>query len=414
MKFLYLAFTWSYASLLSVAAVVKWLLGDREQLERLGYRLHGRDDSHECYWFVASSVGEVNVTVKLINQLKEREQATVLLTVTTSTGKQQARSSGCRADAVFYHPFDVCCPVEKFLKAWQPDKLILVETELWPTLLEQAIGKGVRVYQAAGRLSAKSFKHYLAFRSVMAPLLNGFDKLLMQSNADAGRIVQLGGRKEAVKVLGSPKSEYVSPGEDKLNATRDYLKEWSSCRILTCGSTRPGEEKIILAAFAELQKSIDNLHLILAPRHLKRLGDVEKLLQSSGLRYVKRSQGTPENDTKVLLLDTIGELNLCYHVTDLAFVGGTLAMLGGHNLLEPALAGCPVMYGPHYFDQQPGAELLTRHELGFLVTDSDSLRETAMRLLAAGAPRERFAPAVRNLRAENASIVDKYVEAIIG
>jgi 3-deoxy-D-manno-octulosonic-acid transferase len=413
-KFLYLSFTWCYVSLLSVAAIVKSILGDHEQVERLGFRLQGIDSGEECYWFVASSVGEVNVANKLINKLKADNRVRVMLTVTTSTGRKQAQSNACRADAILYHPFDIRCAVERFLKAWRPNKLILVETELWPTLLEHATRHGVIIRQVAGRLSANSFKQYRAFRSVMAPLLGRFDKLLMQSNADAERIALLGGRRERIRVLGNPKSEYVPPSVDDLHRLREYLKKWSSHRILTCGSTRPGEEKIILSAIAELQKSTDNVRVILAPRHLTRVGEVEKLLGSFGFRYVRRSQGVLDSDTHVLLLDTIGELNLCYHVSDLAFVGGTLAKLGGHNLLEPALAGCPVIYGPYFFDQQPASELLRKHKLGFVVADSISFNETAIRLLSEESTRGRLASEVQALRAENASIVEKYVAEIIG
>jgi 3-deoxy-D-manno-octulosonic-acid transferase len=235
----------------------------------------------------------------------------------------------------------------------------------------------------------------------------------MQSEVDAQRIVALGGRDDAAEVLGSPKSEYQPPPASALAATAGLLKEWNGFLIVVCGSTRPGEERILLNGYRQLLSQRADVKMILAPRHLKRLGEVSRLLEESGCRFTTRRGQPPTVDTDILLVDTIGELNCLYHFADVAFVGGTLAPLGGHNLLEPALAGCPVLYGPHFFAQQPAAELLDKFHLGFVIETAAQFSERVLTLPAAGSPRDRFASQVEQLRHANASIVDSYVDRIL-
>ncbi len=413
MAFLYTCLTWLYVIPLVLILLVRALFGDYEQLERLGLRLPKIDGSRRTFWFVASSVGEVNIAVKLINRLRQQEAVGIILTVTTPTGRKQAQTAGCAADIICYHPFDVVPCVNRFLKVFQPEKILLIETELWPTLMKQAFSLNVQIVQVSGRISTQSLQRYLPFRPLFAPLLQHVKPLLMQSTADATRIVRLGGRREVVTVLGSPKSDYTAPPEEKLKSIRDYLSVWSKFILLTCGSTRPDEEKIILDAFAPIRTKFPNLRLVLAPRHLQRGEEVTKEISQGALRFTTRSSNTLTEADVVLLLDTLGELNLFYHLSHIAFVGGTLVPLGGHSLLEPALAGCPVLHGPYCFNQQPGLEMLRRFDLGIIVKDSAELQQQVKKLLTLGNPRQVYKERVAQLRKENASIVDNYVQRIL-
>lgn len=414
MKFLYVAIAYSLGLVLVPALLVRSLLGEKEQLERLGLRLPAIDRERRWLWFIASSVGEVKVAGKLINAIRDKEEVGVLLSVTTKAGRQQAARSCGDAALIVYHPFDLLPVVTRFLKRVRPHKIVLVETEIWPVLLERGLRNGVGVDMAAGRISERSFSHYRAFRRLFAPLVGRFDQLLMQSEADADRIAKLGARPDRVTVVGTPKSEYVSPSDDALQVAAELLAEWDDCLILTCGSTRPGEEEIILQAFSNLKKMYQKLRLVLAPRHLKRIDDVVGCLDRSGCSYVRRSRQKPEYTTEILLLDAIGELNAIYHKSDVAFVGGTLAPIGGHNLLEPALAGCPVLYGPHTYDQQPAVELLEKHELGTVVRNGREVADVVNHLLVGGSPRDRFQSRVVELKAENSGIIDVYADRILG
>ncbi len=160
------------------------------------------------------------------------------------------------------------------------------------------------------------------------------------------------------------------------------------------------------------QKSFPDLRLIIAPRHLERVEEIEQFLRSHSLSYQLLSKGSPSIDAEVLILDSIGKLNAVYHLSRIAFVGGTLAPIGGHNLLEPALAGCPVLYGPHYFGQLRGHELLGQFQMGFIVSDPDSIEKTIHQILSQKNSREDFLARALQLRQSSSHILDEYIDRI--
>ena len=370
MKFLYRCLTYVYVLPLSLAVMIARLFGNRTQIERLGLGLTAIQSDRPPLWVVASSVGEVTIAVKLIKRLKEVADQPVLLTVTTKTGRHNALQSGSHADVVAYHPLDIPKYVRRFLTMYNPSKIILLETELWPSLMTEALGRDIKIMQVSGRLSKKSLHRYLPFVPLFRPLLERCDALLMQSEEDAIRLRELAGEEARIEVIGSLKGEYVPPARADLQKTSDYLQSWQDMRVITCGSTRPGEEVILLDAFALLCKQLHDVRMVLAPRHLERTDEILAQLKRSGLSFCQYSKSILDGQTQVLLLDTIGQLNLFYHFSSVAFVGGTLVPLGGHNLLEPALAGCPVLFGPYYESQRAGHDLLVKYKMGFPVTDA--------------------------------------------
>ncbi|MFH2055105.1 MAG: glycosyltransferase N-terminal domain-containing protein [bacterium] len=413
MSFLYRCFTFLYVIPLAIVILLRVLLGRRDDLERLGLTLTARKSPHPLIWLVASSVGEVGVAVRLSAALKQAATVEIALTVTTPAGRLQAEKSREWIDYLYFQPFDLPCAVRSFLDRLRPCALVMIETELWPTLLTEAASRGIRLLQIAGRLSQRSLLRYLAMKPLLAPLLRRFAAILTQSQIDAQRFQRLGAPPERVAVVGSPKEEYQPPDSESLMAIQRLLANWTDGPLLVAGSTRPGEEDSVLSAYQTALKEIPQLKLVLAPRHLKRLPEVAALLERTGVSWQQRSNGAPARNQRVLLLDTIGELSLFYHLCDLAFVGGTLARLGGHNLLEPALAGVPVLHGPHVFNQMPGAESLTRHKLGHRVRDAEELAAAVVSLLRQGDLRGAVAARVDGLRNERTDVIDNYVRRIL-
>jgi 3-deoxy-D-manno-octulosonic-acid transferase len=412
-KFLYLSLTRLYTTPIAIVAIILRLFGEKTQIERIGWGLPSNRIQGSSLWLVASSVGEVNIALRLIARLKEIAARPVILTVTTKSGRQHAIQGGCKADIVCYHPLDIKFAVRRFLRTFHPTAIVMIETELWPALMEQSLEQGVALMQVSGRLSERSLRHYLPLKPLFRPLLQRCKLLLMQSEEDATRMLQLSECSANIEVVGSIKTVYVLPPAERLRSLTEYLTPWERSSILTCGSTRPGEEEILLDAFVMLRRSSPDLKLVLAPRHLDRISEVVELLKQHHLSFSRRSQSSLSEETSVLLLDTIGELNLFYHRSRVAFVGGTLVPFGGHNLLEPALAGCPVMYGPHYENQKVSQVLLVKHHLGFQVDNSVEFSDRVVSILGGADGGEQLTICTNALRAENASVVDIYVTKIL-
>ena len=412
MKFLYRCLTYVYVLPLSLAVMIARLFGNRTQIERLGLGLSAIKSDRPPLWLVASSVGEVTIAAKLIIRLKEVADQPVLLTVTTRTGRHHALQSGSHADVIAYHPLDIPKYVRRFLTTYNPSKIILLETELWPSLMAEAFGRGIKIMQVSGRLSEKSLRCYRPFVPLFRPLLERCDAFLMQSEEDAVRLRKLAGEDAHIEVVGSLKGEYVPPAPADLQKTSEYLRPWQNLKIITCGSTRPGEEAILLSAFALLCKQLRDVRMVLAPRHLERTDEIVALVKRSGLPYCQYSKSTLEEQTQVLLLDTIGQLNLFYHYSSVAFVGGTLVPLGGHNLLEPALAGCPVLFGPYCENQRAGYDLLLKHKMGIPVADAEDFSKSIIAIVNDPQAKSIYAARATALRQENASIINRYIAAV--
>ncbi|MCX6831200.1 MAG: hypothetical protein NT028_03585 [candidate division Zixibacteria bacterium] len=412
MKFLYRCLTYVYVLPLSLAVMIARLFGNRTQIERLGLGLSAIKSDRRPLWLVASSVGEVTIAVKLIKRLKEVVDKPVLLTVTTKTGRHHALQSGSHTDVIAYHPLDIPKYARRFLTTYNPSKIILLETELWPSLMAEAFGRGIKVMQVSGRLSEKSLRRYRPFVPLFRPLLERCDAFLMQSEEDAVRIRKLAGEDARIEVVGSLKGEYVPPAPADLQKTSEYLRPWQDMRIITCGSTRPGEEAILLSAFALLCKQLRDVRMVLAPRHLERTDEILALIRRYGVSYCQYSKSAVSEQTQVLLLDTIGQLNLFYHYSSVAFVGGTLVPLGGHNLLEPALAGCPVLFGPYRENQRAGYDLLVKYKMGIPIADAEDFNKNVIAIVNDPQAESIYAARATALRQENASIIDRYIAAI--
>ncbi len=297
----------------------------------------------------AVSVGEVEVARRLLRELRRRApDLPVTLTVTTATGLALARRTLAGLAVVHPSPLDLPGPVRRLLEAVHPRAVVLVETELWPELLHQCARRGVPVAVVNGRLSDRSFRRYRQVRPLLRPLLAPLHLVLARAEADAARFSELGVPRGRVRASGNLKYD-LEPATEEL-PWQTSVRGWAGERpVLVAGSTMEGEEAAVLDAVDGLAGAWERLFLVLAPRHPERFDTVARLLESRGTAVVRRSDlpAARARVPDVLLLDTIGELGRAYAEARAAFVGGSLVPTGGHNPLEPAAWGVPVLTGPH-------------------------------------------------------------------
>lgn len=303
-----------------------------------------------CIWIHAVSVGEVLAVSRLVQELKRAyPRRPVFVSTTTATGQRLARERFGDAQ-VFYMPIDLGFPVRAYLDLLRPGLLVLAETEFWPNLLHLSRASGVAVAIVNARISDRSFPRYRHFRWLFAKVLSEVDLFLSQTDEDASRLKIIGAPPDRVHVSGNLKFDVNQGSNSTLQGElRHAIPE--ATPVIVCGSTMDGEEELLMESFAELLRQRPGTVLILAPRHPERFDAVAKTVSAHGLPLVRRSawkSGEGDLSGAVLLLDTIGELASIYALGSVAFVGGSLFPgVGGHNILEPAQHGMPILVGPH-------------------------------------------------------------------
>jgi 3-deoxy-D-manno-octulosonic-acid transferase len=310
-------------------------------------------------WVHAASVGEVFCSVPLIKKIKkEFPNFKIVLTTMTSMGNETAKVCLPETDQVLFLPIDHPLFIRSAIKKIQPSLLLLAETELWPNLLRYCGKKGIPIVLFNGRISQKSFRGYLLLRFLFKECLKYISLFIMQTEEDRMRIIKIGGESQKTRVVGNLKFDQtlpsLTPGAIEHMATTLGIS--GEVNVLIAGSTHSGEEEILVTLYKELKKKDPNLVLILAPRHLERLEEVERILKKESLSWVRKTsllldshqsdQGQPE----VILLDTMGELMGIYSLGTLVFIGGSLVPIGGHNPLEPLFFRKCVLFGPHMFN----------------------------------------------------------------
>jgi len=364
--------------------IAAWLLGlfgpRRSVLERLRPLPHMPEGT---VWVHAASVGEAEAAAPLLAALIA-QQVPVIATTTTLTGHARLRVRLPRLP-VRLMPLDLPGLMQRSLARARVAVVVLIETELWPVLIHAAEKRGTRVIVAGARISDRSFPRYRWLRGFFAPLLARLHRVGARSELDRQRFVALGARAERCSVVGDLKLDRVAAPEPSA-ALRQAL---GAGPFLVGGSTHPGEEEALLAAWRHLRsQGATELRLVLAPRHPERVADVLKTVRRHGAHAALRSEGAA--DAEVVVVDSVGELASLYVLAELAFVGGTLAHVGGHNLVEPVQAGRVVVHGPHTENQRTQEALLA--PLGVLrrVENAAALERE---LAALWADPERNAPA---------------------
>ena len=376
--------------LFRMATTQKYREGLLERLgmvpSRLRKQMAGLGSERPLIWVHAVSVGEVLAVSRLVKTLDAAlPDYLIVLSTTTRTGQALARER-FGSNRVFYCPLDLPWAVRAWLNALQPSLLILAETEFWPNLLSGCFRRNIPVAVVNARISDRSWPRYRRMRWLWRPFLSRLSRVLAQSQTDADRLKTIGCLPERVTVAGNLKFDVRTAEE--ADATRQLKKSSASLRLIVAGSTLEGEEAALLQAWPRLLHADPQLVMVLAPRHPERFAAMAALLEKSGMVWVKRSDwhSAPEDSLKplnpgqIVLLDTIGELASVYSLAAVAFVGGSLVPAGGHNPLEPAQFGVPIVMGPHFANFRAITEDLLAHQ-ALRISSAEDLSATLIGLL---------------------------------
>lgn len=365
--------------------------------------------SEDYIWVHCSSVGEINLSETLIRKILSNRKERVLLTMFTDTGIGVARDKFLKNERVdiFYFPLDDKRSIAKILSKINLKLLILVETEIWPNLIEECARVG-KVVIVNGRISDRSLKRYKKFSNYLKKLFLNIDGFYMQSEEDSKRIIGLGAEQARVETLGNLKFDisFQEYNEDEKNELKT-----SFCvdkrEVFTCGSSRTGEYEIILETFKKLQNTL----LVLVPRHIERTPQIEELVKQYGYSYKKYSQievGDIEK-TDIIIVDKIGVLRKIYSISDVTFVGGTLVNIGGHSLLEPLFYGKTPIFGPYLQNVKEISKEILELKLGYKVENSKQFLE-AIREVEKN--QEISRDRIKELFIKNSHVADKIIEKI--
>ncbi len=344
-------------------------------------------DEHPVVWAHASSMGEVRVLSRLMTSMLElKPRLRFCVSTYTETGQRLARELFERAEAVFYFPIDAFLPLHRIFKHFCPDAIIIVETEIWPYFIDFCGKNSVPLVLVNGRISEKSYLRYRWFRPMLRSIFRGYRKFAMQSDVDARKIINIGADREKVIVTGNIKHDLSSESDAKARRSRirNNLGIEDNKIFFVAASTRPGEEEIICRALRNVAEFPDRLIVMMAPRHLERLDEVISTLDEHTFAFWRFSRlESTEDVSGIILMDKMGYLVEMFYGADLSFVGGTLADFGGHNLMEPVIAGVPVLFGPSVYNVQDAADRLIADRLGLMINDAHEL-ETAITKFVTG------------------------------
>lgn len=421
---------WLYNVLLIVAfpAILAVLLSKARCRPGLPFRLGLRLPAEMPHtasariWVHAVSLGEVVAVVPLVKALHTNDPTrTIVVSTVTETGREAVRERLAGIATHCYAPLDYRWTIRRYLHRLRPHVYVFVETELWPNLLAVLDAAAVPTMLVNGRISSRSFarQQWPVVRSVYRQLLRHIALCLMQSERDAARAIALGAPADRVRAVGNIKFDQPLPtvSAQQLDAVRQWLARGPHGPVVVAGSTHPGEEDILFAAAQQVRAALPTLRLILAPRHIERAADVVQRARALGLSAIRRTQladaaGSAQEAAWVMVLDTRGELGALYQYADVAFVGGTLVPVGGHNLLEPAAWGKPVLFGPYTDHCQDSARVLAASGGGVMVPDGERLAAQLTTWLSQADARDGAGRQARASVQDNQGALERCVAAI--
>jgi len=364
-------------------------------LERFGFF----DDPkfRDSVWIHAVSVGEVNAAAPLIEALRRRyvDRAFVVTTV-TPTGSDRVRQ--LFKDQVFhvYLPYDLPAAIRRFLDRVRPAVAVIMETEIWPNLFLECEKRGVPIVVANARLSEKSLRGYGPVTPLARAAIRCATFVAAQSQQDAERLLELGARPERLRVVGNLKYDMRVP-DDLASLARDWREGWGAQRpTWIAASTHEGEEQAVIEAHSRLMRRFPDALMLVAPRHPERFKPMTQLCRNFGFVTATRSEDTlARPDTQCFVIDTLGELVRFLGAADVAFVAGSLDPIGGHNVLEPAALGVPVIVGPNTFNFQEVTDLMLERQAALRIQDAEGLAQALQKMLGDAALRARMGEAAR-------------------
>ena len=387
--------------------------------QRLGYLPVSLNlDGDDSIWVHAVSVGEVLAARSLISDLRRHyPRLRLFLSTTTLAGQQLARRSVPDVDGVFYLPFDWTFTVRRTLNRVKPRLFVMIETEIWPNLLRECRRRGIHTVLVNGRISYRSFPRYRLIRPFFRRVLSDVDRFCVQGEEAARRLISLGADPARITVTGSLKFDALevipTPGRGRQRVLR-FFRMSPNRPVLVAGSTLKGEEEAIVSAFNRLRTGGSNALLVVAARHPERFAEVERLCRQEGLSTIRRTElpidAEPRADA--VILDTIGELAEVYQIATVVFVGGSLVRAGGHNILEPAVFGKPIVFGPHMENFAEIAETFLANDAAVQVRSDRELETAIIGLMGDPVRRARLGAAARALVDANRGAKDKTLAAI--
>jgi len=382
-------------------------------------------------WLHAVSVGEVAAAASILAEVRKADPlARLVLSTTTPTGRSLAERRNLNLDALIYFPFDLPWVVRRALDAIRPDLLATVETELWPNLFHLAHRRGIRVAVANARFSDGSFRRAGFIRWHYRWMLGNVDAVLAQSDLDAERYVALGADPGRVEVTGNVKfdEDFPEVSEPELAKLRQDLRLVAGLPVWVVGSSREGEEALVLDAFTQLRLAHHDLQLVIAPRHPERGEEVARLVSERGYRAILRTEliaaaqaesAPPAADdpaARVVILDTIGELAKVYALADIVAVGGSFVNWGGHNMLQPMAQGKPVVFGPHTRNFRDVVGICLGAQAAVQLPNADGLAEAVGKVLSSPTDAELLSVRARRVvqtnRGASARTAQRLVELL--
>jgi 3-deoxy-D-manno-octulosonic-acid transferase len=375
-------------------------------------------DGCETIWVHAVSVGETIAAKPLLVELKKLyPRKRIILSTVTETGRAVSEKIE-EIDSRIYFPFDFSPFVKRAFNAVRPSIVIIVETEIWPNFLRHARQRGIPVVLTNGRISDRSFGGYLKLRWFFRPVLANIAAFCMQTSEDARRIALIGADPDRVNVTGNLKYDIPVdlPSKERKRTLRVNYRVPEGAFVITAGSTHAGEEEALLSAYKRLLSTGRESLLVLAPRHPERAGDVAEIVRKFDMKSTLRSGivGRMEDFSpgEVLVVDNVGELMGLYAISDMVFVGGSLVPTGGHNILEPASLGAPVLFGPHMSNFRESASRILSFGGALQVHDGNELASKLQFLMDDGEKRREMGRNGMRFVMENSGAAKKQTEVI--
>ena len=360
-------------------------------------------------WVHCSSVGEINLSETLIKKLLSKRDENILLTMFTDTGIEVARNKFKKEDRVkiYYFPLDSREKIREILDRVKISFLILVETEIWPNLINE-VSRVARVILVNGRISDRSFGRYKKLKGFLKSIFRNIDAFYMQTAHDSERIISLGAAKEKVETLGNLKFdiEFQRYTKEEQEAFKTFLGV-DGRKVFTAGSSRTGEYETLLEVYSKLSDTL----LILVPRHIEKTPMIEEMLKNTSYKFKKYSEINEKNieKTDIIIVDAIGILRKIYSITDIAFVGGTLVNIGGHSLLEPLFYGKTPIFGPYLQNVKEISQDILKYGIGYKVENTSQFLDAIKKVEE---NQDKSLKLIERLFDENRNTADKIIDKI--
>jgi 3-deoxy-D-manno-octulosonic-acid transferase len=399
-----------------------WQSGFGQRFGRYDSKFKQAITNRQTIWLHAVSVGEVNLCTQLIQALEPRlPNVKIVVSTTTTTGMGELEKRLPSHIGRIYYPIDYRTFVSRSLSIVRPKAIVLVEAEIWPNFIWAARKRAIPLFLVNARLSERSYPRYRLFGFLFKPLFRSFAGVGAQNEADAAKLLELGCRSEAIRVVGSMKFDAAKLDERRLLDVPGMLRQLGvkpDAQILVCGSTHAGEEALLAKSFLRLRERFPNLFLILVPRHFERSREIGRELESLGIKFIYRNEITkdtqyPASELQCLLVNTTGELKHFYQHATVIFVGKSITANGGQNPIEPGALGKAMVFGPNMQNFAEVVRSFIAHDAAVQVKDAAALEDAFKDLLGNEARMAQLGQNALEVVAQNLGAVERTADMIV-